>query len=256
MKVAVRVNTHPLVETPHGNTIVWRYMGLDKFLDLIARRRIFFSNAQTLTDQYEISIPGRVLSKKRRSLEDQGLSGRELEEEILRFQFTHSPMRDRTLLSCWSKGRDESYALWKIYLGGAKPGVAIRTTVARVRQAIKLGADDYPEDVYIGSVQYRDFIPESELTRFSLVLTKGVYYRFEEEVRLFILHFPLTEGGTQPPYTLSHGRHVAIDIGQLVDQIYVSPFAGNWFKETLQQTVAAIAPELAGRLVTSAIRDS
>ena len=247
---------HQLVDSPHGNTVVWRYMSLDKFLDLLVRKRLFFVNAAKLTDAYEISIPNSAVEKKRQELKKQGRSGRDLEEELADFEWQHRPMRDLTLVNCWSKGRHESYALWKIYLSGGKAGIAIKTSIARIQKAMLHADDPYTEDVYTGNVAYRNHIPEGELSRFSLILTKREYYKFEEEVRFFIIHFPKSEGGTTPPYSLGVGRHVQVDLDQLIQKIYLSPFAGPWFRETLEEAIDAIQPGLIGRMVTSSIRDT
>lgn len=44
---------------PHGNTVIWRYLGLEKFLDLLASNELFFTNAEKLTDKYEGVLPKR-----------------------------------------------------------------------------------------------------------------------------------------------------------------------------------------------------
>ncbi|MDZ7829862.1 MAG: hypothetical protein U5K33_10375 [Halofilum sp. (in: g-proteobacteria)] len=108
-------------------------------------------------------------------------------------------------------------------------GVAIRTNFSKIRKSI-IGADDsYPEDIYAGEVQYKDFLPEHELSRFKLVTTKREFYRYEQELRLFILHYPRSEDGEEPPYKISVGRHVKVDLETLIDGIYLSPFVGEWF---------------------------
>ena len=111
-------------------------MTLEKFLDLLVHKRLFFVNAGKLTDAYEVSIPRKVIKKKKNDLRKTGLSDRDLDEEIAAFEWQHSPMRKLTLVNCWSFGRYESYALWKIYLGGSKAGVAIRSSVSRLKKAI------------------------------------------------------------------------------------------------------------------------
>ncbi len=167
--ISMRFKSHKSLDAPHGNLIAWRYLGLDKLLDLLTNARLFFVNAQKLTDAYEVSMPDAVQSAKRKELEKAGMSGRDLEEELAAFSHQHSPMRDLTLVNCWSLGRQESYALWKIYLGGAKYGAAIRTSVSHLRKAIESGKDPYPEDVYIGRVTYTDFVASAGLTRFRLI---------------------------------------------------------------------------------------
>ncbi|HWR83245.1 MAG TPA: hypothetical protein VN285_08080 [Candidatus Deferrimicrobium sp.] len=251
----MNIVSHPSVETPNGNIVVWRYMSLAKFLDMIVHNRLFFVNAIKLTDAREMSIPLSTLTEKRVELELTGLKGRDLEEEIAVFEWQHNAMRDLTLVNCWSIGRYESYALWKIYVGGAQVGVAVRSSISRLKKAIINGKDPVSEDVYIGRVKYANQIPVKELSRFTLITTKKLPYEFENELRLFILHFPLSESETIPPYDSTIGRGVAVDLAVMIDKIYLSPFVGRWFRATLDNVIKKIQPVLLNRLVTSSIRD-
>lgn len=251
----MRIRSHSDLDTPHGNTVVWRYMGLDKFLDLIANQRLFFTNAQNLTDRHEVSLPANVVRKKKKDLIELGLSGQDLEEELAVFELNIRPMRDLTLVNCWSIGRNESYALWKIYLGGSKAGIAIRTNISRLKKALEGGRDPIPEDVYIGRVKYADFLPDSSISRFSLITTKREFYEYEKELRLFILHYPRSEGGEKPPYNLNTGRYVFVDISTMIDQIFLSPFVGSWFRESIESMLSKMAPGLERRLAISSILD-
>lgn len=47
------------LDIPHGNTVIWRYIGLDRFLDLPMSQELFFSNAAKMFDKYEGFIPKR-----------------------------------------------------------------------------------------------------------------------------------------------------------------------------------------------------
>ena len=125
---------------PWGTSIVWRYMGLDKFLDLIANSRLYFANVHNLTDQYEASLPAD-LARKHTELAEKEQAGELTEAEQALFEKMNQAIRASTLVNCWSIGKTESYALWKVYLGGAQAGVAIRTRLNNLRKAIKEGGD-------------------------------------------------------------------------------------------------------------------
>lgn len=247
--------THDHLEPIHGNAIVWRYMALDKFLDLLTHSRLFFTNASNLTDEYDVTLPSNSIAKKRKELESQGLTGRDLDEELAVFQYNHHPMRELTLVNCWSMDRHESYALWKIYLGGSTAGVAVRTSFGKLRKSILAASDPYPEKIYSGIVQYKDFIPVNDLSRFRLITTKRQFYKYEKEARLFIMNFPRSEGGTKTPYDLKTGRHVKVDLDVLIEDIYISPFVGPWLNDSLAKIMQKVAPTLSGRLTSSSIRD-
>ncbi len=246
---------HLDLDIPHGNKVIWRYMGLDKFLDLLTHKRLFFTNATNLTDEYEISIPTDFIERKRNQLINEGFTGRELEEEIIQFQYIHSPMRDLTLVNCWSLGRDESYALWKIYLGGSKAGVAIRTNVSSLKQSLINSNKQLDEEIFISKINYSNFLKEQDLNRFKLITTKREFYKYEDELRLFILDYPRSEGGKKRSFDFHKGMYVNIDIEVLTGKIYLSPFVGSWFKESIMKIIDKVAPDLNVKIVSSSIRD-
>ena len=122
---------------PHGNAVLWRYTGLDKFLDVLLNRRLYFCSTDELTDKYESFLPPGYLKELRQRWRAEEASEDAANSRELEFVTTVLRLRSRVVVNSWSAGSHESYALWKIYLGGAHAGVAIRTTVARLRRALK-----------------------------------------------------------------------------------------------------------------------
>ncbi len=164
-------------------------------------------------------------------------------------------LRELTLLNCWTINQNESYALWKIYLSGAKSGVAIRTTVGKLSRAIENGKEQFDEDIFIAQVNYTDFIKDRPDNRFNVITTKNKFYEYEKELRLFIFHYHLSEGGEIPPYDVRIGRRFRVDIEELIDEIYLSPFTGRWFDNTMIELIRQINPDLRKRIKNSEILD-
>lgn len=246
----VKYRKSEYLEVPHGNSAVWRYMNTWKFRQFIENSTLFFPNANKLTDQYEVSLPDSVEQKKREELKKQGLYGRDLEEEMASFNWSTNPMKDLVLINCWSTSPHESYALWKIYLGGEKNGIAIRSTVSKLRRAVEKGKDVYPEEFFIGKVKYKKHLNNDELSRLSVVTTKKPFYDFEKELRLFVLNYPLSEGGTSPPYNIDVGRSVRVDVNELIHEVYISPFATEEYRHEINKLLNG------NRLQGFTIRDS
>jgi hypothetical protein len=246
---------HKDLDIPHGNTVIWRFMGLDKFLDLLTHKRLFFTNAKNLTDEYEMSIPTDFVEKKRNQLTNKGFSGRELEEELIHFQYFHRPMRDLTLVNCWSIGKVESYALWKIYLSGSKAGVAIRTNVSSLKQALVISNEQLDEEIFISKINYSNYLKEQDLSRFRLITTKREFYKYENEVRLFILEYPDSEMSEQGYLDFQSGMYINVDIDKLIGKLYLSPFVGSWFNESIVKIIEKVSPELKDKILSSSIRD-
>jgi len=226
-------------------------MGLGKFLDLLVHQRFFFTNAQHLSDGFEVTLPENVISKKKQELNELGFSGQDFDRKMPLIEDNNRPLREFTLVNCWSLGKTESYALWKIYLGGSKAGIAIKTTVSALRKAIERGNDPVPENIFIGKVQYTNNLPESAISPFSLITTKKEYYAYENELRLFIL----LDENLISKYNLSVGRYVMVDLDILIDKIYISPFVGSWFRETIRSILIKVNPTLKERLQVSSILD-
>lgn len=243
------------VKAPNGNSGIWRYMPLDKFIDLIMSESLFFTNAGKMTDRYEGVVPRKTLDSKRRRLMDKGLHESDIDVNLSHYNHSFNSLRDLTLINCWSIRPVESYALWKIYLGGSKSGVAVKSTVSKLKKAIDGGNDSYDEDIFVGKVNYTDYIPDSKLTRFDLITTKNKFYEFEDEMRLFIFHYPRSEGGVRPPYDISVGRKVKVDLDILIDKVYLSPFAGGWFEKSFRELVRYIRPSLEQKVIASDVQD-
>lgn len=251
----MRFISQPGLKEPHGNKVVWRYMSLDKFLDLLVHRRLFFVNAAKLTDQYEGTLPAKNLAQYQETLTNRGLSSDEVEAQSGYFAHQMTSMRSLTLVNSWSMEPSESYALWKIYVGGSRSGVAIRTTIAALKAAVEKGGDPCPEDVRLGQVAYTDSISTNDPRNIDPIMRKTPYYGYEHEVRLVISHVARSEGGSKPSYPLSEGRHVRVDLDQLIKGLYVSPFSAPWFETTLRAVIERFAPELGPRIVLSGVRD-
>lgn len=226
------------LDVPHGNSNAWRYMNTWKLTRLLDDSALYFPNANKLTDQYEVTIPESVLEQKRNELKRKGFKGRELDEKMASFHWNTNPLKKLVLINCWSVKRHESYALWKIYLSGKQNGVAIKTSVSNLRRTVINGGDNYPEEFFMGKVNYERHLKSDELSRLNIITTKKPFYDFEEELRLFILNYPKSEGGPNPPYDISDGRNVRVDLDELIDEIYISPFSTDSYKIQVKELVS------------------
>ena len=250
----MKFSDHPDLDPPRWNNVIWRYMSLDKFLDLLVNSRLFFANAQNLTDRYEVTLPENVI--KRKELIELGFSGRKLDEKLATFEYSNQPKRESILVNCWSLGTEECYALWKIYLGGAKAGIAIRTNAKNLKKSIEDENVFSSEKIYMSIVDYKDYLPKSSISQFRLITTKRKFYKYEEELRLFMVHDPmLSDNYDRSSYSLKMGRYVRINLDILIEQLYISPFVGSWFIDTIQEIMGRLSPNLKDRIKTSSILD-
>jgi len=237
---------------PSGNRVIWRYLTLEKFLDLILNSELFFTNLTRLTDKYE----GTMYESNYRiamSAAKKYDNSKEVIEEIIQEQREINNLRNFTLVNCWTLKRHESFALWKIYVGNG-PGVAIRTTISNLKRSINETKQNFDEDISLAEVKYKDKLDYS-FSRIEATITKKPYYDFENEMRLIIFNFPLTDDGYEVPYDLTIGRKVKINTEILISSLYISPFINQNYRQTVFDTIVKLAPFLKSRLKESDIND-
>lgn len=232
--------------TPVWNTVIWRYMTLEKFLDIILEDHLYFTNTSNMTDKNECEIP-KGNKKQFFSKSDS--------ESITQWIDIHDRKKS-SFLNCWIINRFESYALWKIYLGGAKNGVAIKTNIKNLIASINEIQNPSPETIFAAKVIYSDFIKD-DIDIAHLITTKNHFYSFESEFRLIILKEPEYETNlNEKKLKIKDGVLINVDPIILIDEIYTSPFGGSYFRKILESTIKAIKPNLTSRIKKSEIKDS
>lgn len=230
----------------HGNHVVWRYMGLDKFLDLLLHQSFFFCNATLLSDETEITVPPR----------NRKIAARHAAASETVASWEQS-LKARTYVSCWSIGTEESYALWKIYLRGAEAGVAVRTTVGKLLRALDSAPRTGPEDeAYCARVAYADYLPSRAVNDISLITTKRPFYKYESELRLFVIRGRYGSRSNEAAMKQELGLRVPVRLSAFLDSVYVSPFAGGKLERTVEEMIQRLHPRLRTRIRSSGIRES
>jgi hypothetical protein len=182
---------------------LWRFMDFTKYVSMLHRRALFFTRADELPDPFE----GLYARRVRRWRQSVGHS-------------TERVSRGRVLLSCWHQNDHESAAMWRIYLS-ADEGVAIRTSAARLREA--LSSAEVP--LYLGKVRYIDepgTVHRNELDAF---FSKRKSFDYEREARV-LWHADAMSEGT--------GSYLDADLETLIEGVVVSPMAEPWFTELVK----------------------
>jgi hypothetical protein len=194
---------------PAHNRTIWRYMSFSKFIKFMDDRALYFSRLSNMTDIGD----GRFFARD--------FTNNELPKPNYPINnlVPAIELREKYYVSCWSALDAESYALWKIYLGGEKIGFAIRTDVRRLRNAIlKMNPNI---QMFEGLIDYAGHFKQTDKVDGDLIYKKKKYYEFESEYRLSMgvneVHdYSLTYG--------DKGVKIPVDLGVLEPQIYVSPF--------------------------------
>ena len=195
------------------NKTIWRYLTLEKFLDVVAygEPRLFLCRLDKLQDAYEKSLTINQML---------WMDSNELTDKIQEFPKNY---RKKIFINSWNISENELYSLWKTYVGEHFYGIAIKSTPQKIKESIEAIPSNRSRKgiIYIDKVNY-DPKRIEEVDIHSFALKKEPYYKTEGEMRI---------------YTKSSGDKffVPLDLNILIDEIVITPFindyAKNYFKE-------------------------
>ncbi len=227
-------------EKPSPDNKLWRYMDLAKFISLISKKKLFFAVASSFEDIFEgakgieknkdkwdafykdffkqavATAPGR--DSKRNTEEELNEEAKRLLKEM---EIIGEAKRNNTYISCWHLNSHESEAMWKIYSKDYSNAIAIQTTAQKVYEAL-----DRNPYVSIGKVKYIDYDKRFSSINGSFWF-KRKSFEYENEVRLIV-----TKNKSK-----DKGIYIPVNIDKLIERIYVSPYASEWFFDVVRSVV-------------------
>lgn len=242
-----------------SHTSLWRYMSLDKLVNLLEFESLYFSplSYYERSDPFEGYLPkvafevlGKVFSSRNKELEavyeqlkemvsrsrEGGMSnpvGENLLEQLRMELDSHGDFLKAAYkviakgitVNCWHSNPHESEAMWRLYSDNGK-GVAIKTSIEALKRSIEsVGQDTL---VQIGAVKYLDFYDQTISPGDCLVdghlspLLKRISFSHENEVRLFTV--PNVDFRSPLDFK-PRAEIINVDIKGLIEEIYISPFA-------------------------------
>ncbi|UFH35571.1 hypothetical protein [Flavobacterium acetivorans] len=209
---------NPNIKLPENpDTIVWKYLDLSKFLDLLMSKKLFMSRSDKFEDQYEGTFSEPTYEEIRKLSIDN--------PDFLNYYKTH---REKVAISSWHINEYESFAMWQIFTQNSE-GLAIQSTIGRLQNAL------IPENCYkqyIGEVNYidykKEYIPFDDM--FFPFLFKRKSFQYEREVRVIT-------NVADKKISLNDGLKISVDICQLIEKIYIHPKSENWYKNLVIELV-------------------
>lgn len=205
---------------------VWRYLDLPQLIHLLSTSSLYLPRADLLNDNQE-----GVLLKTTKSRHHADLA-----KDYIHL---HEHIRKSMFISSWHISEEESYAMWRLY--SITPfGLAIRT-------AYKNLANCYTDkDVYIGCVNYINYLTEdiSNNNYHYYFMNKRKCFDYEQEVRL-IKYVPSTIK-SRKNYPL--GIQIPINLKKVIQYIYISPMAEDWYYDVVKLTLKKFSPALSKKL--------
>jgi hypothetical protein len=211
-------HNNPNIKLPQDpDTIVWKYLDLSKFLDLLLSQKLFMSRSDKFEDQYEGTFSEPTFEEIKKLSTNN--------PDFLNYYKTH---REKVAISSWHINEYESFAMWQIFTQNSE-GLAIQSTVKRLQDAL-VPENNYKQ--YIGEVNYidykKEYIPFDDL--FFPFLFKRKSFQYEREVRIIT---DVADNNIR----LNDGLKINVDISQLIEKIYIHPKSENWYKNLVIQLV-------------------
>jgi hypothetical protein len=252
----------PHLALPDRATKLWRYMDLAQFLAWVTTGRLWFARADTFEDTFEMAFPTADLPVAQADTAELIRRG-ELPRDMVRqylMRLAGLPQaavdvlddddlarqmlryfRRFLFLSCWYQADHESAGMWDLYVR-SREGVAVRTTVGALIDALDAGTDGY--FVTLGAVAYLDYDRESwgPYHAFSAAFHKRRSFEHESEVRAAIVwptYGDLAAGRVDvASHPIPPGLSIPLDLGRLADEILVSPRASGFLSDALTRVLA------------------
>jgi hypothetical protein len=197
---------------------------------LITTSKLFFARLDKLTDQLEGTLTPNNLVEIYNRFHNADITMSVREATLRRNKEVKNieNFKKYTLVSCWTQNPEESFALWKIYLGNQPYGISIQTRYRNLKESII----DTNFPLLFGKVCYSNNV--KDIKQSSVYLRKNKFYKFENEVRILIMNQYVTFGG-EPKYDT--GTTIEVEIKKMIEKIYVSPFSPDWFFELVKNIV-------------------
>ncbi len=248
------------IEIPDNNQKIWRYMDFSKYVDLLTTSELHFTRADKLEDPYDCSGMQFFGEQSKQFSLANPPEVKEWTRKVNIFG------RLFVYLNCWHMNEVGSVALWKLYSENKYETIAIQTTFGKLDSEIK---DKWPRDgIRISKVKYDlenagepiGNPPEGRL--FSIwgwanIIYKRPSFEHEQELRAFIFQRFDKEIREVSLRNEAHLKklmkerdefiRIPIDPAKLIEKVYVSPFAKDWFVELVKN----VSGELKDRVLKS-----
>jgi hypothetical protein len=221
---------HSQKEAP-VEAVIWRFLDLRKFRDLMANQELYFRRADLFEDQSEGLPPEQYV---RRVL---GLDPYDIKDQVAFNNHLGSLAQSREMhfITCWQLFGKEDLAIWEQY---GHDGVAVTSTYGQLKQSMA----NIPDQTHIGLIQYGSAHLTNRFNAMEFITTKQTKYSAECEVRAILTSTNPLDGGNRH-FDLNNFPHRAplaenprhpwvhdckrrpISLRDLLQEVVISPWA-------------------------------
>ena len=219
LKRAMPVEPFRFVSEPEDpEAVIWRFMQLWKFQDLITTSELYFCRSDLLGDDNEGLPPDGFVP-------DLGLNPLDVRDAVtLKRHFgAIAQHRKCYFVNCWYLAAEPTAAMWQEY---GKDGVAVASRYSLLKGAVDAGKDRG----FIGVIRYGVGHLKGKWNLLRFIFSKREEFAHEKEVRA-LLYFPdefRNDGRlAEPPASVATFRRLPVPLPSLITEIQVSPWASD-----------------------------
>jgi hypothetical protein len=216
---------------PADDAVIWRYMDLRKFRDLMASEELYFRRADLFTDKSEGLPPEdyamRILGLNPYDIRDRG--------DLNNHLGSLAQHRESYYISCWYLFGQETLDMWEQY---GHDGVAVCSRY----ELLKATLDGLFDEAHLGLVRYGTNHLMNTFNALEFITTKQAKYSADREVRAFLTVSDPLAGGNRH-FDLNNVAHPApldvnprhswvpdckrrrINLHSLITEVVISPWA-------------------------------
>lgn len=218
------------IQRPSDDQVIFRYMSIGKFINLIETSSLYFpciSKLKTqdkhegLVDSSSFPFKGHpseiaILTQLKEKLgnETWDLAGNPTDFTFL-FKALAESSHATFFATCWHMAEHESILMWNRYAPGFE-SVAIQTTVGKLVACMK-----WEQPLRLGVVNYDPKQMGTHYEGGSECFYKHPLYKGENECRLIVL--------SEDRKCTGNGIQIKVDLINLVDRVFSAPDSESWF---------------------------
>ena len=216
---------------PSEDAVIWRFMDLRKFRDLMASEELYFRRADLFSDKSE-GLPPEQYARRVLRLDPYDINDR---VSLNNHLGSLAQNRESYYISCWHLYRQETLDMWEQY---GHDGVAVCSQYGLLKSAL----DGLLDEAHTGLVRYGTDHLVNTFNTLEFITTKQIQYSQDREVRAWLTtsdplgggnrHFDLDNFPHPVPLDLNP-RHSwvpdckrrRINLRSLITDVFISPWA-------------------------------
>jgi len=215
---------------PEKESTIWRFMDITKFLSLIQKKALFFSQVKIIAEKYDLhegKYPIETFEAYKRDGEklaelfnEKQLADIYYKQKTILRKIMSEEIYEDMYINCWHISELDTNFMWSLYTE-RKLGIAIKSTVKKL-----INSFNYEDEVYVGMIKYGVKIIPTK-SRFSTLFHKRINYKEENELRAVVCKKWNRKNKLK-------GILVPVDIRILIEDIYVRPKTPDYVIEIIR----------------------